>query len=93
MQAYVDSDKCVGCRALDRPACMYIRPMDLMKLDASSGKGFNQEPDLCWKCCSRGKFCPYNAIEMRGFVDVMPMGATPTTKRGFSEQPCHRSLR
>ena len=47
MPTYVDPDKCDGCRALDRLACMYICPMDLMALDAEIGKGYNQEPDLC----------------------------------------------
>lgn len=82
MPTYVNPEKCDGCRALQRPACMYICPMDLMKLDASSGKGFNQEPDLCWEGYSCVKICPNNAIEMRGYADVMPMGATLKPVRG-----------
>ena len=50
MPTFVDPNKCDGCRALARPACMYICPADLMKLDAEIGKGFNQEPDACWEC-------------------------------------------
>ena len=50
MPTYLNPDKCDGRRALGRPACMYICPMDLMKLDTALGKGFNQEPDLCWEC-------------------------------------------
>ena len=61
---------------------MYICPMDLMKLDTATGKGFNQEPDLCWECYSCVKMCPNNAIEMRGYADVMPMGATLKPVRG-----------
>lgn len=82
MPTYVNPDKCDGCRALERPACMYICPMNLMKLDAATGKGFNQEPDLCWECYSCVKMCPNSAIEMRGYADVMPMGATLKPVRG-----------
>jgi adenylylsulfate reductase subunit B len=56
--------------------------MDLMKLDTRIGKGFNQEPDLCWECYSCVKMCPNNATEMRGYADVMPMGATLKPVRG-----------
>ncbi len=82
MPTYVNPDKCDGCRALERPACMYICPMDLMKLDTAIGKGFNQEPDQCWECYSCVKMCPNSAIEMRGYADVMPMGATLKPVRG-----------
>ena len=82
MPTYVNPDKCDGCRALERPACMYICPMDLMKLDSATGKGFNREPDLCWECYSCVKMCPNSAIEMRGYADVMPMGATLKPVRG-----------
>ncbi|MFQ5954827.1 MAG: adenylyl-sulfate reductase subunit beta [Kiloniellales bacterium] len=82
MPTYVDPDKCDGCRALERPACMYICPMDLMALDPVLGKGFNQEPDLCWECYSCVKVCPNSAIDMRGYADVMPMGATLKPVRG-----------
>ena len=74
MPTYVNLDKCDGCRALGRLACLYICPMDLMKLDTALGKGFNQEPDLCWVCYFCVKICPNSAIEMRGYADVMPMG-------------------
>ncbi len=47
-----------------------------MKLDGLTGKGFNREPDSCWECCSWVKMCPNSAIEMRGYADVIPMGAT-----------------
>ena len=82
MPTYVNPNKCDGCRALDRPACMYICPMDLMTLDTATGKGFNQEPDLCWECYSCVKICPNSAIDMRGYADVMPMGAALKPVRG-----------
>ena len=68
--------------ALATPACMYICPADLMKLDVSIGKAFNQEPDACWECFACVKMCPQTAIDLRGYADVMPMGATATPLRG-----------
>jgi adenylylsulfate reductase subunit B len=82
MPTFVNPDKCDGCRALDRPACMYICPNDLMTLDRTLGKAFNQEPDLCWECYACVKTCPQTAIDMRGYGDVMPMGASLTPLRG-----------
>jgi adenylylsulfate reductase subunit B len=33
MPSYVIMEKCDGCKGLDRTACMYICPNDLMALD------------------------------------------------------------
>ena len=82
MPTFVNPDKCDGCKALARPACMYICPNDLMKLDTDIGKAFNQEPDACWECYACVKMCPQSAIDLRGYADVMPMGATATPLRG-----------
>jgi len=82
MPTFVNPDKCDGCQALATPACMYICPADLMKLDTSIGKAFNQEPDACWECFACVKMCPQSAIDLRGYADVMPMGATATPLRG-----------
>jgi adenylylsulfate reductase subunit B len=82
LPTFVHVEKCDGCRALAQPACMYICPNDLMNLDVSIGKGYNQEPDLCWECYSCVKTCPQGAIEMRGYADVMPMGSRVTPMRG-----------
>ncbi|MFQ6019342.1 MAG: adenylyl-sulfate reductase subunit beta, partial [Dehalococcoidia bacterium] len=82
MPTFVHPDKCDGCRALARPACHYICPNDLMVLDSSIGKAYNQEPDLCWECYACVKTCPQGAIEMRGYADVMPMGSRVTPMRG-----------
>ncbi len=53
-----------------------------MTLDKALGKAFNQEPDMCWECYSCVKTCPQSAIAMRGYADVMPMGASLTPLRG-----------
>ena len=82
MPTFVNPDKCDGCKALARPACQYICPADLMKLDTSIGKGFNQEPDACWECFACIKVCPQSAIDLRGYADVMPMGARAVPLRG-----------
>jgi len=82
MPTYVNPDKCDGCKALDRPACMYICPNDLMILDRTLGKAWNQEPDLCWECYACVKTCPQTAIDMRGYGDVVPIGASLAPLRG-----------
>ncbi len=82
MPTYVNPEKCDGCKALDKPACMYICPNDLMYLDKSINQAYNQEPDQCWECYSCVKTCPQSAIAMRGYTDVMPLGASLTPMRG-----------
>ncbi len=82
MPTFVNPEKCDGCKALARPACMYICPADLMKLDTDIGRAFNQEPDACWECFACVKMCPQSAIDLRGYADVMPMGATAIPLRG-----------
>jgi adenylylsulfate reductase, subunit B len=82
MPTYVNPEKCDGCKALDRPACFYICPSDIMVLDPALGKAYNREPDLCWECYSCVKTCPQSAIDMRGYNDVVPLGASLTPLRG-----------
>ncbi len=82
MPTFVNPQKCDGCKALEVPACMYICPNNLMKLDTDIGQAFNQEPDACWECFACVKMCPQSAIDLRGYADVMPMGATATPLRG-----------
>jgi len=45
-------------------------------------KAVNQEPVQCWECYSCVKICPQGAIEMRGYVDFVPLGAQVTPMRG-----------
>ena len=39
MPSYVNPDKCDGCKALDKTACQYICPNDLMVLDKEHDEG------------------------------------------------------
>jgi len=82
MPSFVMMDKCDGCKGQDRTACMYICPNDLMKLDKERMKGFNQEPDQCWECYSCVKICPQQAIEVRAYADIVPMGGKVVPLRG-----------
>lgn len=81
MPSYVLAEKCDGCKALDKTACQYVCPSDLMVLDKSKMKAFNQEPDMCWECYCCVKICPAQAIEVRGYADFMPLGASVTPLR------------
>ena len=82
MPTYVNPNKCDGCKAEERPACQYICPSDIMALDTGLGKAYNREPDMCWECYSCVKTCPQSAIDMRGYNDVVPLGASLTPLRG-----------
>ncbi len=88
MPTYVRTDKCDGCKGQDQGACMHICPHDLMRLDldgAETGhamKAYNQEPEQCWECYACVKVCPHNAIEVRHYADVIPLGGMVQPLRG-----------
>ncbi len=88
MPSYVNVEKCDGCKALDRTACQYICPNDLMVLDKDGSvtgtpeKAYNQEPDMCWECYNCVKTCPQDAIEVSGYKDFTPLGANVIPMRG-----------
>jgi len=76
MPSYVNPEKCDGCKAQDKTACQYICPNNLMVLNKDTMKAYNQEPDQCWECMCCVKICPAQAMDVRGYADFVPMGAT-----------------
>ena len=89
MPAYVRTDRCDGCKGrVGGPACMRICPHDLMKLDVDGSgtghvmKAWNQEPGQCWECYACVKACPHQAVEVRHYADVVPLGASVQPVRG-----------
>ncbi len=81
MPSYVVPEKCDGCKALDKTACQYICPNDLMILNKNTMKAHNQDPSMCWECYSCVKICPTQAIQVRGYADFVPLGASATPLR------------
>lgn len=81
MPSYVIASKCDGCKALDRTACQYICPNDLMTLNRDTMKAYNRDPSMCWECFNCVKICPNQAIEVRGYSDFVPMGASVSPMR------------
>jgi adenylylsulfate reductase subunit B len=82
MPSFVNPEKCDGCKAIDRTACQYVCPNDLMVLNKETEKAYNQEPDACWECYSCVKICPTQAIDVRGYADFVPLGASVVPLRG-----------
>ena len=82
MPSFVNPEKCDGCKALDKTACMYICPNDLMVLNKDTMKATNQEPEMCWECYSCVKICPQQAIEVRHYADIVPLGGSVQPLRG-----------
>ena len=76
MPSFVNPEKCDGCKALDKTACQHICPNDLMVLDKEQMKAYNQEPEQCWECYCCVKICPVDAVDVRGYADFVPMGAS-----------------
>jgi adenylylsulfate reductase subunit B len=81
MPSFVNPDKCDGCKALDKTACQYICPNDLMVLEKDKMKAYNRDPSQCWECYNCVKICPVDAIDVRGYADFVPMGASVVPMR------------
>ena len=82
MPSYVNTEKCDGCKALDKTACQYICPNDLMVLDKEKMKAYNRDVSMCWECYNCVKICPVQAIEVRHYADIMPLGSSTIPLRG-----------
>ncbi|KJS18273.1 MAG: adenylylsulfate reductase [Peptococcaceae bacterium BRH_c4b] len=82
MPAFIIAEKCDGCKGQDKTACMYACPNDLMVLDKEIMKAYNRDTWACWECLCCGKACPQQAIDLRGYADFVPLGATCTPLRG-----------
>ncbi len=85
MPSFVIASKCDGCKALDKTACQYICPNDLMTLNKETAKAFNRDPSMCWECFNCVKICPNQAIEVRGYSDFVPMGGTVSPLRSTDQ--------
>ncbi len=91
MPSYVITEKCDGCKGQDRTACMYICPNDLMVLDVDGSAGYgemkayNRDPQMCWECMCCVKLCPQQAMDVRGYADFVPLGASATPLRGTED--------
>ena len=85
MPSYVIAEKCDGCKGQDKTACMYICPNDLMVLDKERMKAYNRDPKMCWECYNCMKICPQQAIDVRGYADFMPLGASVVPLRGSED--------
>lgn len=82
MPTYVNPNACNACEGEHQgPLCVYICPNDLMVLDLSINKGFNQEPEMCSECYACVKLCPQEAIHVRGYADFVPLGASVQPRR------------
>lgn len=82
MPTFVIAEKCDGCKGQDKTACMYACPNDLMVLDKERMKAYNRDASACWECLCCGKACPQQAIDLRGYADFVPLGASSTPLRG-----------
>jgi adenylylsulfate reductase, subunit B len=85
MPSFVIASKCDGCKALDKTACQYICPNDLMVLNPQIQKAYNRDPSMCWECFNCVKICPTQAIEVRGYADFVPLGATVSAMRSTED--------
>jgi adenylylsulfate reductase, subunit B len=85
MPSFVIVEKCDGCKGQDKTACMHICPNDLMYLNKEEMKAYNRDPWMCWECYNCVKICPQQAIDVRGYADFMPLGASVVPLRGSED--------
>jgi adenylylsulfate reductase subunit B len=64
---------------------MHICPNDLMVLNKETMKAFNRDSSMCWECYNCVKICPQQAMDVRGYADFIPMGASVVPLRGSED--------
>ena len=52
-----------------------------MVLNKDTMKAHNREPEMCWECYNCVKICPVQAVDVRGYADFVPMGASVVPMR------------
>jgi adenylylsulfate reductase subunit B len=52
-----------------------------MVLDPVQKKAYNRDVSMCWECYNCVKICPTQAVEVRGYADFVPLGASATPLR------------
>jgi len=52
-----------------------------MALNKETSKAYNRDVTMCWECYNCVKICPNQAIEVRGYADFVPLGASATPLR------------
>ncbi len=52
-----------------------------MVLDKDTQKAYNRDPSMCWECYNCVKICPTQAVQVRGYADFVPLGASVTPLR------------
>ncbi|OGL46665.1 MAG: adenylyl-sulfate reductase subunit beta [Candidatus Schekmanbacteria bacterium RBG_13_48_7] len=85
MPSFVILEKCDGCKGQDKTACQHICPNDLMVLNSETMKAYNREPEMCWECYNCVKICPQQAVDVRGYADFVPLGASVIPLRGSED--------
>lgn len=76
MPTFVYMARCDGCGQ-----CVDICPSDIMHIDPVYRRAWNVEPNFCWECYSCVKACPQQAIDVRGYADFNPLGASVRVRR------------
>jgi adenylylsulfate reductase subunit B len=56
-----------------------------MTLDRQKMKAYNRDPVMCWECFNCVKMCPTQAIEVRGYSDFVPLGASVSALRSTED--------
>jgi adenylylsulfate reductase subunit B len=52
-----------------------------MLLNKETMKAYNRDVSMCWECYNCVKICPTQAVEVRGYSDFVPLGASVTPLR------------